>query len=285
VPDYTCQIVEWVKEVATIPVIVKLTPNVTDVTYIARAAVKGGADALSLINTINSIVGVDLDTFAPHPSVRGKGSHGGYCGPAVKPIALHLLSAVTSDAQVRVPVSGIGGIASWRDAAEFIALGAGTVQVCTAVMHYGFRIVEDLCDGLENWMDERGYARLDDFRGRAVSNVTKWEELDLNYHLVASIDYDKCIGCELCFTACEDGAHQAIRRHERANGGPVVEIIERACVGCNLCSQVCPVDGCITMKEMPNEFSPTTWKQYTAGIGELAPRSEDFHTAEWTSRR
>src|SRR5437773_7084791 len=148
VPDYTCQIVEWVKETATIPVIVKLTPNVTDITYIARAAVKGGADALSLINTINSIVAVDLDTFEPQPSVRGKSSHGGYCCPAVKPIALHLVSAVAGDPVVKIPISGIGGIASWRDAAEFIALGAGTLQVRTAVMHYGFRIVEDLIDGL-----------------------------------------------------------------------------------------------------------------------------------------
>jgi len=157
--------------------------------------------------------------------------------------------------------------------------------VCTAAMHYGFRIVEDLADGLSNWMDERGYQRIEDFRGRAVGNVTKWEELDLNYHLVASINYDKCIGCELCFTACEDGAHQAIRRNERNNGNHVVEIIDEACVGCNLCSQVCPVDGCITMKEVPNEFDATSWKQYTAGKGELAPRSEHFHTAEWTSRR
>ena len=285
VPDYTCQIVEWVKEVATIPVIVKLTPNVTDVTYIARAAVKGGADALSLINTINSIVSVDLDTFAPRPSVRGKGSHGGYCGPAVKPIALHLLSAVTGDAQVKIPVSGIGGIASWTDAAEFIALGSGTVQVCTAAMHYGFRIVEDLADGLSNWMDDRGYERIDDFRGRAVPNIAKWEELDLNYHTVASINYDKCIGCELCWTACEDGAHQAIRRHGRTNGKAVVEIIDEACVGCNLCSQVCPVDNCITMKEVSNEFAPTTWKQYAAGKGELAPRSDHFHTASWSPSR
>jgi dihydropyrimidine dehydrogenase (NAD+) subunit PreA len=282
VPDYTCQIVEWVKEAATIPVIVKLTPNVTDVTYIARAAVKGGADALSLINTINSIVGVDLESFSPRPSVRGKGSHGGYCGPAVKPIALHLVSAVTGDPQVRIPVSGIGGIASWRDAAEFIALGSSTVQVCTAAMHYGFRIVEDLADGLGSWMDERGYRTIEDFRGRAVPNVTKWEELDLNYHLVAAIDQDKCIGCELCWTACEDGAHQAIRRYARNNGSPVVEIIEEACVGCNLCSQVCPVEGCITMQEVPNGYTPASWKQVTSGTGQLAPRSEHFHTASWS---
>jgi dihydropyrimidine dehydrogenase (NAD+) subunit PreA len=114
VPDYTCQIVEWVKEVAKIPVIVKLTPNVTDITYIARAAVKGGADALSLINTINSIVGVDLDSFAPYPTVAGKSSHGGYCGPAVKPIALHLVSAVAGDPVSGGSPRGVTRRSSWR---------------------------------------------------------------------------------------------------------------------------------------------------------------------------
>ncbi|HJU64663.1 MAG TPA: NAD-dependent dihydropyrimidine dehydrogenase subunit PreA [Gemmatimonadaceae bacterium] len=279
VPDYTCQIVEWVKEAAAIPVIVKLTPNVTDVTYIARAAKNGGADALSLINTINSIVGVDLDTFSPLPSVAGQSSHGGYCGPAVKPIALHLVSAVAGDPQVQLPISGIGGISTWRDAAEFLALGAGTLQVCTAVMHYGFRIVEDLIDGLGNWMDEKGHHTIDDVRARALPKVTKWENLDLNYHLVAEIDQNKCIACELCFTACEDGAHQAIARYPRLNGRPVVEIIEEACVGCNLCSQVCPVEGCITMCERPSGHPRVTWKEYASGQGTLAPRGEHFHTA------
>jgi dihydropyrimidine dehydrogenase (NAD+) subunit PreA len=281
VPEYTCQIVEWVKEVATKPVLVKLTPNVANIAYIARAAVNGGADALSLINTINSIVGVDLDTFAPHPSVAGKSSHGGYCGPAVKPIALNMVSEVASDPEVGVPVSGVGGIATWRDAAEFIALGAETVQVCTAVMHYGFRIVEDMIDGLANWMDAAGYGTIADFRGRALPNVAKWEELDLNYHLVARIDQEKCIQCELCWVACEDGAHQAIRRLPRGNGAAVVEIIDEACVGCNLCSEVCPVQGCITMEQVPNAFGPVTWKEYSAGKGSLAPRSEHFHTAAW----
>lgn len=284
VPDYTCQIVEWVKEVAKIPVIVKLTPNVTDITYIARAAVKGGADALSLINTINSIVGVDLDAFAPYPAVHGKSSHGGYCGPAVKPIALHLVSAVAGDPAVKVPISAIGGISTWRDAAEFVALGAGSLQVCTAVMHYGFRIIEDLVDGLGTWMDERGHRTLADVRGRALPNIVKWEDLDLNYHLVAEIDQAKCIGCELCWTACEDGAHQAIRRLPRGNGGPVVEIIDEACVGCNLCSQVCPVQGCITMQQVPNDFGAVNWKEYSGKGAKLAPRSEHFHTATWESR-
>src|SRR5437763_5826574 len=156
VPDYTCMIVEWVKEVATIPVIVKLTPNVSDVAAIGRAAVRGGADALSLINTINSIMGVDLDTLAPKPSVGGIGSHGGYCGPAVKPIALHMVAAVAADPAVHVPISGIGGIQAWQDAVEFLLLGSSTVQVCTAVMHYGFRIVEHLQSGREGWMRAKG---------------------------------------------------------------------------------------------------------------------------------
>ncbi len=137
-------ITEWVKEVATIPVMVKLTPNVSDVAAIGRAAVRGGADALSLINTINSIMGIDLESLAPKPAVRGQGSHGGYCGPAVKPIALNMVAAVAADHEIKVPISGIGGIQAWQDAVEFLLLGASSVQVCTAVMHYGFRIVEQL---------------------------------------------------------------------------------------------------------------------------------------------
>jgi len=152
-------------------------------------------------------------------------------------------------------------------------------------MHYGFRIVEDLIDGLSNWMDERGHRTIADVRGRALPNVVKWEELDLNYHLLARIDQDTCIKCELCWTACEDGAHQAIRRLPRDNGGPVVEIIEEACVGCNLCAAVCPVQGCITMEPVPNDYPPVTWKEYAAGKGKLAPRSEHFHTANWVTSR
>src|SRR5262249_11214858 len=160
VPDYACQITTWVKEVATIPVLVKLTPNVTDIRYVARAAVKGGADGLSLINTINSIMGVNLDTFAMAPNVDGRSSHGGCCGPAVKPIALHMLSQVAMDPEVGVPISGIGGISTWQDAVEFLLLGASSAQLCTAPMHYGFRMVEDLVDGLTAYMEQKGVTKL-----------------------------------------------------------------------------------------------------------------------------
>ena len=210
VPDYACMITEWVKEVARTPVLVKLTPNITDIRMAARAARRGRADALSAINTINSITGIDLDTFTPRPNVGGLSSHGGYCGPAVKPIALHLVQQIASDPEVGLPISGIGGISGWREAAEFILLGCGTVQVCTAAMHYGYRIVEDMIDGLSNWMDEKGFRTIEDFRGLSVPKITEWKHLDLNYRIVARINRDTCIGCDLCYIACWDGAHQCI---------------------------------------------------------------------------
>src|SRR6202165_5461283 len=210
VPEYACMITEWVKEVARTPVLVKLTPNIADIRMTARAARRANADGLSAINTINSITGIDLDTLEPRPNVDGQSAHGGYCGPAVKPIALHMVQQIAADPEVRLPISGIGGVSGWREAAEFILLGCGTVQVCPAAMHYGFRIVEDMVDGLKNWMDEKGFATIDDFRGRSLHRIVDWNKLDLNYKIIARIDPHKCIGCELCYTACWDGAHQCI---------------------------------------------------------------------------
>jgi dihydropyrimidine dehydrogenase (NAD+) subunit PreA len=273
VPDYTCQIVQWVKEVARTPVIVKLTPNITDVVYPARAARRGGADAVSLINTINSFTGIDLDSFTPRPAVAGRSAHGGYCGPAVKPIALNMVASVAQDAQVQLPVSGIGGIATWRDAAEFMLLGATTVQVCTAVMHYGFRIVEDMIDGLSNYLDDKGMKSVSELVGRTLPAVSRWEELDLNYKVIANIEQSKCIGCGLCYVACNDGAHQSIAA-KAENGRTTVSILEDKCVGCNLCSLVCPVEGCISMKRIETGRAPLTWKQYQqdpAGNTHLLP--------------
>jgi dihydropyrimidine dehydrogenase (NAD+) subunit PreA len=263
VPDYTCQIVQWVKEVAKTPVIVKLTPNVTDVVYPARAAHRGGADALSLINTINSITGVNLETLTPRPEVHGASAHGGYCGPAVKPIALNMVASVAKE--VPLPVSGIGGVTSWQDAAEFILLGATTVQVCTAVMHKGFRIVLDLIDGLSAYLDQQGLRSVAELRGRSLPRVQRWEELDLGYRVIAAVDPHKCIGCGVCYVACNDGAHQAIAAHPDGRGRTRVEILEAKCVGCNLCSLVCPVDSCITMQRVDSVGDKILpYKEYAA---------------------
>lgn len=249
VPDYIEMVARWCKRNTRMPVIVKLTPNITDIRYPARAAKAGGADAVSLINTVSSITSVDLDDFSPEPSIDGKGSHGGYCGPAVKPIALNMVAEIARDPETAgLPISGIGGIATWRDAAEFLALGAGNVQVCTAAMTYGFKIVGEMIEGLKNWMDEKGHATLDDVIGKAVPNVTDWQYLNLNYVTKARIDQDLCIKCGRCHIACEDTSHQAITA--TLNGKRHFEVIDEECVGCNLCVNVCPVDGCITMEPL-----------------------------------
>src|SRR3954454_10759067 len=247
VPDYIEMVARWCKAHTRLPVIVKLTPNITNIRAPARAAREGGADAVSLINTVNSITNVDLDSFAPEPTSDGKGSHGGYCGPAVKPIALHMVAEIARDPETRgLPISGIGGITTWRDAAEFLALGAGNVQVCTAAMTYGFKVVQEMIAGLNNWMDEQGHASLDDIIGRATPNVTDWQYLNLNYVAKAHIDQDACIKCGRCHIACEDTSHQAIT--SMVDGLRHFEVIEAECVGCNLCVNVCPVENCITME-------------------------------------
>lgn len=281
-PEVAETIVGWVMEAATIPVIVKLTPNITNVVYAARAAKRAGADAISLINTINSITNVNLDTLVPEPFVAGRSAHGGYCGPAVKPIALNMVHACAADPGVGLPISGIGGIATWRDAAEFVALGAASLQVCTAIMHEGFRIVEDMADGLSAYLDSKGMQRLADLRGKAVPQVGDWQQLDVHYRRVARIDYAKCIGCNLCQIACEDGAHQCIDLVDptpfglgpgRVPGKPLPQVREHDCVGCNLCSIVCPVDNCITMTPVDTGRPPLTWNDYQAGLaaGTIAP--------------
>jgi len=186
----------WGKEFTRLPVVVKLTPNVADIKPPALAAHGGGADAVSLINTINSVMGVDLDSLLIYPNTGGFGSHGGYCGPAVKPIAQNMVAEIArTPAMARLPISGIGGITNWKDAAEFIALGAGNVQVCTAAMTYGFKIVQDMFSGLSEYMDSKGFHNIDAFRGRAVPSIVDWNQLNLNHVEKASIDQDLCIPC------------------------------------------------------------------------------------------
>ncbi|PCJ04743.1 MAG: NAD-dependent dihydropyrimidine dehydrogenase subunit PreA [Rhodobacteraceae bacterium] len=258
VPEYIEMVTRWCKKYYSKPVIVKLTPNITDVRLPARAANAGGADAVSLINTINSIVSVDLDLMAPQPTVGGKGTHGGYCGPAVKPIALNMVAEIARDPETRgLPISAIGGITTWRDAAEFMALGAGNVQVCTAAMTYGFKVVEEMISGLSQWMDEKGHTSTADFIGQAVPNVTDWQYLDLNFVAKAKISQEDCIKCGRCYAACEDTSHQAISMSEDR----VFTVMDDECVGCNLCVSVCPVEHCITMEQLaPGQVDERTGK-------------------------
>ncbi len=284
-PKVLKTIVEWVKEVASIPVIVKLTPNISDIVEPARAAKEGNGDAISLINTIQSLVGVDIDNFVPYPVVDGESTNGGYCGPAVKPIALNMVKNCAQN--VDLPISGIGGIENWRDAVEYFLLGATNVQVCTAVMHFGFGIIREMLPGLENYMKEKGFSNLEEMKGKALDNVKTWENLNLKYKVVAEIDEEKCVGCQLCYIACEDGAHQAIRLKENENRVP--EIIEENCVGCNLCSIVCPIEDCITMERRDDGSENLTWAQRTdandipttfndekaGGIGHWVPKPTD----------
>ncbi|MDX2004031.1 MAG: NAD-dependent dihydropyrimidine dehydrogenase subunit PreA [Meiothermus sp.] len=292
VPEYCEQITRWVMDVAKIPVIVKLTPNVSSVVPPAHAAIAAGANALSLINTINSIVAVDLDTLAITPNIGGKGGHGGYAGPAVKPIALNMLSSLGVDERViksGVPISGMGGISTWKDAAEFLLLGATSLQVCTAVMHYGFRIIEDLCDGLSSWMDSKGFKTIDEVVGKSLTRISDFKDFDLSFRAVARIDTDKCIQCNLCYVACNDTAHQCIDLVDssgslvqpyaydvRSNGKleatttrPQPVVREEDCVGCRLCHNVCPVEDCIDMVEVPSGRTPVTWDQLSKNRTEV----------------
>ncbi len=269
VPEYIEMVTRWCKQYYSKPVIVKLTPNITDVRKPAAAARAGGADAVSLINTINSITSVNLDTMSPEPSIDGKGTHGGYCGPAVKPIAMSMVSEIArAEATAGMPISGIGGVTTWRDAAEFMALGCGNVQVCTAAMTYGFKIVQEMISGLSQWMDEKGYESTTDFVGMAVPNTTDWQYLNLNYIAKAKIDQDLCISCGRCFAACEDTSHQAIAMSEDRT----FTVIDAECVACNLCVNVCPVENCITMEEM--------------AVGTVDPRTDrvvEGEYANWTT--
>lgn len=261
-PGLVEQTTRWVREATGLPVFTKLTPNVMDIRIPAAAAQAGGAHAVSLINTVNSIVGVDLDIMAPTPTVDGRGTHGGYCGEAVKPIALHMIAEIARDAQLSgLEISGIGGVTTWRDAAEFIALGASGVQVCAAAMLYGFRIVEDMIDGLSVFMRDKGYRAVADFKGLATPKAVDWNALNMNYDLKARIDEDACIECGRCFIACEDTSHQAILIEPKETGGRRFVVVDEECVGCNLCMIACPVKDCITMEAVETHRPYETWPE------------------------
>ena len=246
-PDLCRKYCAAVKRGSKLPVLAKMTPNITDMVPVAIASLEGGADGIAAINTIKSVCTVDLAREIGMPIVDGKSSISGYSGKAVKPVALRFVQQMRSDPRLKdLAISGIGGIETWEDAAEFILLGATTLQMTTSVMQYGYRVVEDLKNGLMHFMAEKGVDRLQDLVGRATANIIPAEELNRDYIVYPEIDSDACVGCGRCYISCYDGAHQAMKWDE-ADRRPYCD--HEKCVGCHLCALVCPV-GAISKGEI-----------------------------------
>jgi dihydropyrimidine dehydrogenase (NAD+) subunit PreA len=242
-PEASRTVASWVKEAATrIPVLIKITPQVADVAETAAAVREAGVDGITASNTIPSLMGIDLDTWVPNPNVGGRSTFSGMSGPAIKPITLRTIAEIAR--RTGAPISGTGGPVTWSDAAELMLVGARTVQFCTAVMHHGCGIVEDLREGLGDYLDRRGLARAGDLCGRALPHIAGHEELPRGIRVRSRIDLDRCIRCGDCVVACRDGGHRAIDRLEDRT--PKVD--DDRCVGCALCSLLCPVPGCISMR-------------------------------------
>lgn len=237
-PELVMHYTKCVKKGTTLPVLAKMTPNIGNMEPAAIAAVKGGADGIAAINTIKCITGFDLETMQPCNAVSKKTSVSGYSGKAVKPIALRFINDMAKCNELEgIPLSGIGGIETWHDAAEFIVLGCTNVQITTAVMQYGYRIIDDLISGLKSYMKRKGIPRLEDLVGIGLGAVTEPDKLDRSTVTYPVFDKKRCIGCERCYISCRDGGHRAI---DIFDDGKLI-FKAKNCVGCHLCSLVCPV--------------------------------------------
>lgn len=244
--EATEKVTRWVKEAAeNTPVLIKITPQVTDIVEVARAVKKGGADGITASNTIPSLLGIDIYNFEPYPSVFGVSSYSGLSGNAIKPITLRTIAEIKRN--VDIIISGNGGAYSSRDAIEIMLVGASNVQFCTLPMVYGFRVIEELKSGLSHYLEEMNFKSPSDIVGKTLEKIKSNDELPI-IEVKAKIDKEKCIGCDLCFISCNNGGHMAIEIKE--NRIPEVNI--EKCVGCALCMQVCPVDA-ISMNEKMNE--------------------------------
>jgi len=233
----------WVKSAARrVPVIIKITPQVAFISEIARLIKEGGADAICASNTIPSLMGIDLDTFVPYPNVRGRSTYSGLSGSLIKPITLRTISEIKKN--VDIPITGTGGVTNWKDAVELMLVGATNVQICTAVMHYGYRIIDDLRVGLSNYLATHGFTSPMELVGRSLPFISTHDELERRPDIRASIDEERCVGCGLCHLACRDGGHGAIEFDEETR---LASVDKEKCVGCRLCRTVCPVDDCISM--------------------------------------
>ncbi len=242
---------EVVKKATKLPVMAKMTPNITDMIPVALAAKDGGADAISAINTIKAITDIDINNFTPLPNIHGHSSATGFSGPSVKPVALRFVSDLYNSKPLQLPISGVGGIETWIDALHFLLLGATNLQVTTGILRYGYRIVEDMIEGLGDYMIERNIKSLDEIIGKAAKKLTDPSNFETRYQVVSVIDQEKCIGCGQCFISCHDGANQAIKFDSSKRKAAVDE--ER-CVGCLLCKHVCPVWDCVSYREVDTQL-------------------------------
>lgn len=234
-PVASAKVVDWVKAGAqSTPVIIKLTPQVNDIAAIARAVKGAGADAVCVGNTLPALMGVDVATFAPVPNVGGRSAYSGLSGPAIKPVSLRCISQVAREAGIAI--AGSGGAITWRDALEFMLLGAGVVEFCTAVMHYGFDIIDDLKEGMAFHLERIGVARVREIIGRALPSIVPHDDLPRGTKWRPCVDREACARCDLCLIACRDGGHRAITAD--AERFPVID--DEKCVGCALCSTMCP---------------------------------------------
>lgn len=246
-PELVKSYCQAVASVTKTPFIAKMTPNITNMEIPALAALEGGALGISAINTIKSITNLDFENMTAMPVVNGKSSISGYSGAAIRPIALRFIAQLMQNERIgKSEISGIGGIETWRDCVEFLLLGCRNIQVTTAIMQYGYRIVEDMISGVSHFMDEHGYNKLEDFIGLALPNIIPAEELNRDFKLLPKFDDEKCIGCGRCYISCYDGAHQAIDWNEEKRRPEIND----NCVGCHLCLNVCPVQGCISPGEI-----------------------------------
>lgn len=249
-PELVAHYTKIVKENSSVPVLSKMTPNLGNMEIPAYASVKAGADGIAAINTIKSITDINLDNNCSKPEVSGKSSVSGYSGKAVKPIALRFIYDMATYPKLKdIPLSGIGGIESWKDAVEYILLGCGNVQITTAVMQYGYRIIDDLISGLKSYMSKKGYKSIENFRGIAIENIVSADKLNRSTIEIPLFDSEKCIGCGRCYLSCYDAGHQAIDWDSKSRKVS----LNTNCVGCQLCMLVCPVSAISKGKRIPKK--------------------------------